>query len=337
MLPLNDNHDRVPLVSLVIPCYNEAEVFGMLRKELIALAESLSGRYRVEFIFVDDGSSDTTWGEITAFASKDARVRAVSLSRNFGHQMALTCGYDLAHGEAIISLDADLQDPPEVVVDLIGAWEKGADIVYAVRSKREGEGLFKRLTARIFYGLFAALGRTQAPVNSGDFRLISKRSVAAFRQLREQHRYIRGMVGWIGFKTANVEYERKPRPAGTTKYPLSRMLRLALDAIVSFSFFPLRLAYFFALLASSIILGYLAYVLVKFFFFGVSLVPGWASLLACVTMFGFLSLLCQGIMGEYIGRIYEQSKYRPLYLIRETAEKTHCDNSEPQKGPHAEK
>lgn len=306
-----------PLVSLVIPCYNEQEVFPALRGALVSLAERLAPKYRAELVLVDDGSRDSTWDHIVEFARQDARVRGIALSRNFGHQVALTCGYDLASGDAVVSLDADLQDPPEVVVEFVRAWEKGADVVFGVRKTRQGESRFKLWTAAWFYRLFQAVGHASAPAHSGDFRLMSKRSLLALRRLREKHRYIRGMVGWIGFRTATVEYDRMPRAAGVTKYPLRRMLAFSLDALVSFSSFPLRLAYVFAIAGCLVVLAYLVNALVRYLAYGTPLVPGWTSLIVTVTLFGSLTLFCLGLVGEYVGRIYDQSKNRPLYLIRE--------------------
>ena len=315
------NADSKPLISLVVPCYNEAEVFPLLRKELVDLAETQKPGYRFEFIFIDDGSRDATWEQIMAFSAEDSRVRAIALSRNFGHQLALTCGYDLAQGDAVISLDADLQDPPETIPEMIAQWEKGADIVYAVRTHRAGESRFKLWTAKWFYRLFHKMGKSDAPMDAGDFRLMSKRSVEAFRQLRERHRYIRGLVGWLGFRSATVAYERRSRPAGTTKYPLMRMAAFAMDGIVSLSSFPLRLSYLFAMFGSILVFGYLGWVVIKYLLWGELLVRGWTSTILVVTLFGSLTLFCLGIIGEYIGRIYEQSKNRPLYLIRDVIEK----------------
>jgi dolichol-phosphate mannosyltransferase len=312
-------HAKQPVVSLVIACYNEAEVLGPLEKALTALADRLGPRYAVEFVLVDDGSRYATWSLISAFAQRDSRVRGIALSRNFGHQAALTCGYDLASGEAVVSMDADLQDPPDVVPRLVAEWEKGADVVFAVRTRRQGDSLFKRLTAKLFYRTFRFMSDSSCPMDSGDFRLMSRRALDALCRMRERHRYVRGMVGWIGFRTASVEFERGPRAAGTTKYPLLRMLKFAADGLFSFSSWPLRFSYIFAFLGSLSVLAFLAYAAIRYFFFGSELVPGWTSLILAVAIFGFLNLICLGIIGEYIGRIYEQSKERPLYVIREMA------------------
>ncbi len=324
------------LISLVVPCYNEAEVFPLLREALVSLAAQLAPRYRVEFVLIDDGSRDNTWAQVLAFAAADPRVRGVTLSRNFGHQCALTCGYDLARGDAVVCLDADLQDPPEAVLAMVQQWEKGADVVYGVRLSREGETVFKKATASLFYRLMQRIGDTPAPPNSGDFRLLSRRCLLALRQLREKHRYLRGLVGWVGFRTAQVEYHRKPRAAGVTKYPLWRMLGLALDAIVSSSALPLRLTYLLAVFAALPFIAYLFYAVVQHLFFGVALVPGWSSLVLAVVAFGSLILFSLGIFGEYLGRIYEQVKDRPLYLIREVSQALHQREEEAWTATHEE-
>lgn len=313
---MDESSDK-PLISIVIPCYNEEEVFPLLREEICAVARSLAPEYDTEIILIDDGSYDTTWAQIRAFAQNDNRVRGISLSRNFGHQLALTCGYDLARGDAIVSMDADLQDPPEVIFELVEQWRNGADIVYAIRSKREGEKPFKLWTAKFFYGALRALGAHHVAPEAGDFRLLSKRALDALGKMREHHRFVRGMVGWMGFNTVEVHYERKSRAGGKTKYPLRRMLLLAMDAIVSFSSSPLRLSYLLALCLSLVFLGYLTRTLIACFFFEEVLVRGWPSLILSVVAFGSMNLLCLGLLGEYVGRIYEQSKQRPLYFIKE--------------------
>ena len=305
------------LISLVIPCYNEAEVIHILCKEITALAQRLEAEYRFEFIFVDDGSRDKTWEMIRNFAHDDERVKGIALSRNFGHQIALTCGYDESAGDAVISMDADLQDPPGVIIDLIREWEKGADIVYAVRETRSGESWFKQWSAKFFYRLFNMLSQNATPENAGDFRLMNRKSVTALQQLRERHRYIRGMVGWLGYKTAAVHYHRESRAAGKSKYPLRKMLTFAADSIVSFSFSPLRLAYLMAFLGLIPVTAFLIYTFIQYLFLGATFVRGWTSLLMIISIFGFFNLISVGIIGEYVGRIYEESKNRPLYFIRD--------------------
>jgi len=306
---------RREAISIVVPCYNEVAVFPYLQKELSALADRIVQDYDVEIILVDDGSYDATWEKICAFSAVDSRVRGVALSRNFGHQAALTCGYDLATGDAVVCLDADLQDPPEVVLEMLRRWREGADVVYGVRTSREGETAFKLWTAKLFSRLLRAMGAKYVREDAGDFRLLSRRSLDALQKMREEHRFIRGMVGWIGFRVAEVAYERKARVAGTTKYPFRKMLLFALNAIVSFSAFPLRLAYVMAFGLSAILMSYLVYTFYRHVFYRVDLVPGWTSLILSIMAFGAMNLFCLGIIGEYVGRIYEQSKQRPLYLI----------------------
>ena len=307
------------LVSLVVPIFNEAECLPLLRAELTTLAGRLEHErgLEVETVLVDDGSSDGSWPAILTFAEADPRVRAVSFSRNFGHQAALTCGYQLARGDAVVCLDADLQDPPEVVLDLVDAWRQGADIVYAVREEREGERWFKRWSAAAFYRLLEGIGETSAPRNAGDFRLMSRRAIEALNALHEVHRYIRGLVGWLGFRTAVVTYRRRPRAAGRTKYPVLRMLRLATNAIVSFSTAPLRLFYVVGALSTIPFVVYAVIALTQWYRHDVPMPRGWMALQMSIITFGCLNLICLGIMGEYVGRIYEQSKSRPLFLIRE--------------------
>ncbi len=325
--------DTRRLISLVVPCYNEEEVFPYLRASLASLADRLDAEFRVEIVLVDDGSKDGTWQRIRAFSQEDPRVRGVALSRNFGHQMALTGGYDLAEGDAVVSLDADLQDPPEVVLELVQKWKQGYDVVYAVRKTRAGETRFKLWTAALFYRTIRALGAAYVKPDTGDFRLMSRRSLDALQQMHEQHRFIRGMVGWVGFRTADVFYEREPRKAGATKYPLGKMLHFAVDAIVSFSTLPLRVSFVAALVLSISILGYLGYVALKHFLFGAPLVPGWSSLILATVSLGAMNLVCLGILGEYAGRIYEQVKQRPLYLVREVVRTPAHRTPTPEESP----
>lgn len=310
------------LLSIVVPCHEEEEVFPLLEKALTRIADKLEAEIQVELILIDDGSRDSTWELIQYFAERDPRVRGISLSRNFGHQMALTCGYDMARGDAVVCMDADLQDPPEVILEMFQRWQEGADIVYGLRTHRSGETRFKLWTAAVFYRLIRILGATEVRPNVGDFRLMSRRALEALGGMREQHRFIRGMVGWVGFRTAEVSYERLARAAGETKYPLRKMVRLAVDATVSFSTVPLRMTFVFAALISAIIFVYLGFAATRYLFADAPLVPGWTSLILAIMAFGALNLVCLGILGEYVGRIYEQSKQRPLYLIGETVSLT---------------
>ncbi len=314
-------------ISYIIPVYNEAESLPALIAALEELLDELTASYSVEVLFVDDGSHDDSWSLIEAAATKRSEFAGVRLSRNFGHQIALTCGYQFARGRAVISLDADLQDPPEVTLRMIEAWRDGADVVYAVRTERHGETWFKRATADFFYRLIEQLrGPGREPRNSADFRLLSRRALDALNTMPERHRYLRGMVGWIGLQSAIVEYERPPRVAGSTKYPLLKMVRFATDAIVSMSSSPLRLAYVLAVTASLPFLAYLFYNLLKWLIFGVEMVQGWSSLILSVIVFGSCILAFMGLLGEYIGRIYDEVKRRPLYLV---AEHTESDRETP--------
>ena len=304
--------------SYVIPVYNEEAVLSFLFKEM---TEFLDGneilRESTEVVLVDDGSKDASWAMMADLAARDSRFVAVRLSRNFGHQVALTAGYAVARGEAAISMDADLQDPLAVTLDFIEKWQGGADVVYGVRKERRGESFFKKFTAAMFYRLMSRIGESNAPRNSGDFRLLSRRALDALNRLPERNRYLRGLVGWIGLNTAIVEYDREPRAAGVTKYPLRKMIRFAADGIVSMSSVPLRFSYYSALFASLFFLGYLLYTLAKAVFFGVRMVPGWSSLIVTVVVFGSLNLICIGLVGEFVGRIYEEVKRRPLFLLQE--------------------
>lgn len=312
------------LVSLVVPIFNEEECLPLLREELVRVADRIERErgLQVETVLVDDGSSDRSWLAILDYARTDPRVRAISFSRNFGHQAALTCGYQLARGDAVVTLDADLQDPPDVVLDLLDAWRGGADVVYAVRTKRPGEGWFKRSSADVFYRMFRRIGETNAPRDAGDFRLMSRRAVDALNTLHEVHRYIRGMVGWLGYRTAVVEYQRRPRPVGRTKYSLFRMVRLAVSGIVSFSTFPLRLFYWLGVLSTIPFGVYVLVAFVQWYTQDVAMPRGWMAMQVSIITFGCLNLFCLGIMGEYVGRIYEQSKNRPPFLIRERIDVT---------------
>jgi dolichol-phosphate mannosyltransferase len=307
-----------PLISIIVPCYNEEDAFPLLRDALIRLAERLGPELGIEFLLIDDGSVDSTWALIRAFSEVDSRVRGIALSRNFGHQAALTCGYDLAAGDAVVSMDADLQDPPDVILEMVEQWKKGADVVYAIRVERSGESWFKLWTAQLFYRLIRALGVKCVEIESGDFRLMNRSSLKALNRMRERHRFIRGMVGWVGFRSARVPYARLPRTAGTTKYPFRKMLRLAKDAVFSFSQIPLRLAYILS--AAWMILGLiiLASLVADGIVFGRGLNLGHTILGMMVSAFGAMIFLCLGILGEYVGRIYEQSQDRPLYLIKES-------------------
>jgi polyisoprenyl-phosphate glycosyltransferase len=302
------------LYSIVIPVYNEAEVLPALYNRLTRVMEGLVGPY--EIIFINDGSRDDSTMLLRDFQDRDARVKFLNFSRNFGHQIAITAGLDYSSGQAAVVMDADLQDPPEVIPRLIEQWRKGYDIVFAVRAKRQGEGFFKRATAALFYRLFRRMAATEIPLDAGDFRLMSRRAVEALQSIRERNRFIRGLAGWIGFRQTAVTYVRDVRQAGETKYPLKKMLRFALNGLLSFSVVPLQLASYLGFLISSIGFFYIVYA-IGLKLFTDRVVLGWTSVMVAVLFLGGVQLISLGIIGEYIGRIYDEVKQRPLYVVDE--------------------
>lgn len=298
--------------SFILPVFNEEEVLPSLFDRLFALADSLEGR--AEFIFVDDGSTDSSIDIILNERSNDSRVKALTFSRNFGHQIAITAGMDLAQGQAIIVMDADLQDSPEIVLKMVQKWQQGYEVVYAKRLSRDGETAFKKITATVFYRLLNRMTQVDIPVDTGDFRLIDRKALYTLNQMRESDRFVRGMVSWLGFKQTAVEYHRSERFAGETKYPLKNMIRLALAAILGFSDLPIRLAVFFGGIISGCSFSYACFVLIKTLITGRE-TSGWTSLITVTSFLGGLHLLVIGIIGLYIGRIYEEVKRRPLYVV----------------------
>jgi polyisoprenyl-phosphate glycosyltransferase len=304
-----------PEYSLVVPIYNEAETIAELVRRLTDLVGQLDGD--AEVILVDDGSSDGSYDLMRAAREADPRIKLLRLSRNFGHQIAVTAGLDVAAGNAVIVMDADLQDPPEVALELAARWRDGYEVVYAVREGREGETPFKRATASLFYRLFRRISDVDVPLDVGDFRLVDRRALDAFRSMRESNRYVRGMFSWIGYRQVGVPFSRDERFAGETKYPLRKMLRFATDGIVSFSAYPLRLALNLGFIVSalSFLLG-VVFLISKFV--GFYSVPGLASIAVFVAFLGGIQLLLIGIMGEYVARIHDEVKGRPLYLVSDT-------------------
>jgi glycosyltransferase involved in cell wall biosynthesis len=302
----------IVLYSVVIPVYNEAEVLPTLYRRLTSVLEGVGETY--EIIFVDDGSTDASPKLIAEFRARDPRVKLVGLSRNFGHQAAITAGLDYSSGEAVVVMDADLQDPPEVIPQLIAQWRAGYDIVFAVRASRKGEGVFKRSTASVFYRLLQYLTATEIPADAGDFRLMSWRAVAALRRIRERNRFVRGLVGWIGFRHTSITFARDVRHAGETKYPMGKMARFALNGIIAFSFVPLQLATYLGFTVSLLSFAYILYA-AWLKLFTDQTVHGWTSVIVAVLFMGGVQLISLGIIGEYIGRIYEEVKQRPLYVI----------------------
>lgn len=298
--------------SVIIPVYNEEAVLHMTYQRLTAVMEGLGEPY--ELLFVNDGSSDQTQTLIESLCEWDADVKLINFSRNFGHQVAISAGMDHASGDAVIILDADLQDPPELIPEMVDRWRQGYEVVYAQRTNRQGETWFKRWTAAAFYRMLRRLTDVDIPVDTGDFRLIDRKVCEVMRTIHEKNRFIRGLVSWAGFRQTAVEYEREGRFAGETKYPLRRMLKLSMDAITSFSEKPLQLAVYMGLAFSVVSFSYLVYTVSEKLLFDHT-VPGWTSIVSICLFFNGVVLLVLGIIGEYIGRIYEETRNRPLYIV----------------------
>lgn len=301
-----------PVLSLVIPVLNEEAVIGELSRRIIEFLGQVGVTWEV--VFIDDGSTDRSREMLKELCVADPRFKLVALSRNFGHQLAITAGLDYAAGEAVVVMDADLQDPPEVVSEMLARYREGFEVVYGVRRKRHDETWFKLMTASMFYRLLRAMVGVSIPVDAGDFRLMSRRVVIALRSLRETHRFVRGMVAWIGFRQTAVYYDRAGRHAGVTHYPFRKMFRFAVDAITSFSPVPLRLATYLGVFAG--IVGVVTAIWATWAkLSGQFAVPGWTTVMLAVSLASSAQLLMTGILGEYIGRIYEEVKRRPLYLV----------------------
>lgn len=303
--------------SIVVPIYNEVENLPELYRRVREVMETLGEPW--ELVLVDDGSVDGSTEHIRRLAQSDPRVRPVIFARNFGHQIAVTAGLDYARGQAVIIMDADLQDPPEVIPRLIERWREGYEVVYAVRAEREGETWFKKVTAAFFYRLIYRIADVKIPLDTGDFRLLDRKVVDVLRHMRERHRFLRGMAAWVGFRQIGVEYRRAARFAGETKYPFRKMLRLALNAITGFSYFPLQLATFFGFLSAGLAIFSIPIVVILRMT-GWQAFQGQATTLIAVLFLGGVQLISLGILGEYIGRIYDEVKGRPLYVVREAPE-----------------
>src|SRR5574338_135314 len=304
-------------LSIVVPCFNEAKCLAVLHERLCTAAKSAVGE-DYEIVLVNDGSSDGSWAIMQQLAASDPHLLAVNLSRNHGHQLALTAGLDLCRGEHVLIIDADLQDPPELLPEMMAAMEsEGADVVYGVRKSRKGETAFKRATAHGFYRLLSRATEVEIPLAAGDFRLMTRRALDALLAMPEQARFIRGMVAWIGFRQVPFGYDRDQRFAGETKYPLKKMMRFALDALTGFSSAPLKLASHAGLwlsVGSVLLILYIAYAWIA----GRS-IPGWTSLMLVVVVLGAVQMFVIALMGEYIGRLYNEAKRRPLYIVQEIA------------------
>jgi polyisoprenyl-phosphate glycosyltransferase len=302
------------LLSIVVPVYNEQEVIDETYRRLSEVFKDYF--MDVEYIFINDGSKDDTYFKLKEIASGNKEVRVINFARNFGHQIAITAGMDYAKGDAVVIIDADLQDPPEVILQMVDKWEEGYEVVYGKRLQRAGETFFKKFTAKTFYRFLDSMTDVKLPVDVGDFRLIDRKVCDAMKCLPERSRYVRGLVSWVGFKQTSVEYQREKRFAGETKYPLKKMLKLAGDGIFSFSYKPLKLATFVGMLVSVFSFIYLVVVLVQKFIKN-DVVSGWASSIAVTLFLNGVMLIVIGIMGEYVGRIYEEVKARPLYIVGE--------------------
>jgi len=311
-----------PIFTIIAPIFNELENIPELYPRIRDVMDQTNEPW--ELILVDDGSTDGSTEIIRKLAENDKRVRPIIFARNFGHQIAVTAGIDYSRGDAVVIIDADLQDPPEVILKLIAKWREGYEVVYAVREEREGETWFKRFTASLFYRLIHAVTNVDIPLDTGDFRLIDKKVVDIMNTMRERHRFLRGMSAWVGFKQVGVNYKRKPRYSGTSKYPLRKMVQFALNAITSFSYFPLQLATYIGFISAGLSVLAIPIIAILRLTTGTVLM-GQATTLIMVFFFGGVQLISLGIIGEYIGRIYDEVKGRPLYTVAEAPEEIKND------------
>ena len=302
-------------VTILVPAYNEQAVLAPLYKRLTALANN-NKKYNFEFLFINDGSTDNTLSIIKNYAKTDTRISYVNLSRNFGKEPAMLAGFDYTTGDATVIIDADLQDPPELIPKMISYWEDGYDDVYAKRRSREGESWFKKKSSSIFYKLLQKSTNVDIQVDTGDFRLLDKRAINALRGIRESQRYTKGMFSWIGFKKKEITYDRDPRAAGETKWNYPKLVNLAIDGITSFTTAPLRIASFAGMIISLIAFFFIIVIIFKTTFFG-DPVAGWSSTMAVILFLGGVQLLSIGIIGEYVGRIFNEVKNRPVYFVEE--------------------
>jgi len=303
--------------SIVAPIYNEKENLPELRRRVTEVMDSTEEPW--ELILVDDGSSDGSTEIIREFSKEDKRIRPIIFARNFGHQIAITAGWDYARGDAVVIIDADLQDPPELIVEMAKKWREGNEVVFAVRTEREGESWFKLWTASLFYRLIYRITDVKIPLDAGDFRLMDRKVINVLKQMRERHRFPRGMSAWVGFKQVGVDYKRAARVAGETKYPFRKMFRLAINAVTSFSYFPLQVATFFGFASAGLaILAIPPVIYLRIT--GSQAFFGQATTLIAVLFLGGVQLISLGILGEYVGRLYDEAKGRPLYIVREAPE-----------------
>ena len=304
-------------ISIVVPMYYEEEVAKECYSRLKGILEKIEN-YNYEIIFINDGSKDKTLPILMEIAEKDKNVKVISFARNFGHQCAVTAGLQYVTGDAIVIIDADLQDPPELIPEMLKLWEDGNDVIYGKRKSREGESKFKLLTASMFYKTLNALSDVEIPKDTGDFRLVDRKVVDVINSLPEHNKFLRGLFSWVGFKQTPFEYERKERFAGKTKYPLKKMLKLAQDGIFSFSTKPLRIVGTMGIISIAISIIILIYAILSYIFNWNNLTPGWTSLMVTMTFLGGMILISLWMIGEYIGRIYDETKRRPQYIIEKT-------------------
>ena len=317
-----------PLVSIVAPMWNEEQTVDAFLTEVLGIVEKAED-YEFEVLLVDDGSKDNTVAKIEPWVARHHQVRVIELSRNFGHQAAITAGVFEARGAAVIVMDSDLQDPPAIIPEMVSEWVNGADVVYAVRRQRQGDTLFKRGTASLYYRLLRSLSDTDIPADTGDFRLMSRRVVETLRAMPERDRFMRGMVAWVGFNQTPVYFDRDPRYSGESKYPLSKMIRLGLAGIVGFSDKPLYLAITSGLVVLSLAFLGLIYLVLSFAFGWADVVRGWTSVVVSVMFFSAVQLIFMGVIGLYVSRIFVEAKQRPLYVIKQDSL---AENRSPFKG-----
>jgi len=309
-------------ITIVVPAYNEEENIKKMYDELQSIFKTLQSEYFFETIFINDGSQDKTETLLNELSEKDTAIKIINFSRNFGHQIAISAGIDMAEGDAIVIMDCDLQDPPSVLKDMIRRWEEGFDVVYAVRRSRK-DTFFKKKTASLFYDLIHSIADLNIPKDTGDFRLLDKKVVLELRKFREKSRFMRGLTCYVGFKQTGVEFDRQERYAGKTHYSLNKMLKLSIDAITAFSYFPLKVAAWLGWGAASLSFAGILYALIRKMLYPQAVVSGWTAIIIAVFFLGGIQLIVMGMIGEYIGRIYTETKNRPLYIIKSTSNLGH--------------
>ena len=310
----NNTPNQMPILSIIVPCFNESEVITSFYERTTKVLESFNIEY--ELIIVNDGSEDQTLEIVSTLCQSDQRVKLIDLSRNFGKEIAMTAGIDFASGDAVIVIDADLQHPPELMQEMLRYWKEGYDVVYATRIKHDEETFFKKLTAKAFYWIIARLSNVRIPENAGDYRLMSRRAVEAIKQFSEQHRFMKGLFSWIGYRQISIPYHREPRFAGNSKWSYWQLWNFAIEGITSFSYGPLRIASYLGIVTAFLAIIYASIEIIKVFIRGRD-VPGYASIMVTLLFIGAVQLITLGIIGEYLGRIFNEVKRRPLYLVQQ--------------------